>query len=65
MISFGNNGNWALGRNNGKERFGFVGEESFENEKIISMVTMSSATLLNTFTNDSPTLLYGFGYNSH
>ena len=65
MISFGSKGNWALGRNNDKEYFGFVGEKNFENEKVISYSSLYYGTIMNTFTNDSPTLLYGFGYNSN
>ena len=64
MISYGKNGHWALGRNK-ETQFGFVGDEEYQNEKVISFASQHYSTIMNTFTDDSPILLNVFGYNDN
>eukprot|EP01091_Cochliopodium_minus_P009181 TRINITY_DN2199_c0_g1_i1.p1 TRINITY_DN2199_c0_g1~~TRINITY_DN2199_c0_g1_i1.p1 ORF type:complete len:294 (-),score=71.69 TRINITY_DN2199_c0_g1_i1:380-1261(-) len=64
IISFGSNGNGALGRKS-EIKFDYVGESQFENRKFISACSMYYTSILNVFNENKVCELYGFGYNAN
>ena len=62
MISFGSNGNGALGRET-KEKYDFIDDTNMKNEKIVFGCAQFYGSILLCFSKDNPCKFYGFGYN--
>ena len=64
MISFGSNGNGALGRET-KEKYDFIDDTNMKNEKIVFGCAQFYGSILLCFSKDNPCKFYGFGYNAN
>ena len=64
LISFGSNGNGALGRET-KEQYDFIDDGNMKNEKIVMGCAQYYGSILLCFSKDNPCKFYGFGYNTN
>ena len=64
MISFGSDGNGALGRES-KEQYDFIDDGNMKNEKIVMGCAQHYGSMLLCFSKDNPCKFYGFGYNTN